>query len=143
VVYAAIYVSRATRPFSPADLAELLFVSRRRNAERGLTGRLVYAAADGRPGLFAQWLEGEDWRVRELLYGSVLRDGRHALVGRPFEGPTKRRMYPDWTMGFDELDDEATLSEEVEALVRKAYSILPPKRKAADLAATIRALSST
>ena len=142
MVYAAIYVSRAVQPFSQADLADLLFVSRRKNAERGLTGRLIYASVEGAPGTFAQWLEGEDWRVRELLYGSILKDGRHALVGRPFEGPTTRRLYPDWSMGFDELEGEGAISHEIESLVRQAYSILPKKRRASELAATIRAIDA-
>ena len=142
MVYAAIYVSRAVQPFSSTDIAELLLHARRENAARGITGRLVYAAVEGRPGLFAQWLEGEDWRVRDLLYRSVLRDGRHALVGRPFEGVVTRRMYPDWSMAYEELETEDSVSQEVESLVRQANAILPPTRRAAALAAQIRSTNA-
>ena len=130
VVYAAIYVSRSVKPVTEADLADILFTSRRNNAERGITGRLVYAAPEDGPGTFAQWLEGEDWRVRELLYGSILRDGRHALIGRPFEGPTLRREFPSWTMGYERLENEAAVSAEIERLVALAHTIRPQRRAA-------------
>lgn len=127
-MYAALYVSRATRPLTEADLADILFMARRKNAERGVTGRLVYAAPEGGAGTFVQWLEGEDWRVRELLYGCILRDGRHAIFGVPFEGATTRRVYPSWTMGYERLDDEAAVSKEIETLLRKARALVPEKR---------------
>lgn len=142
MLYAAIYVSRASSPLSEEDLAQILFTSRRNNAERGVTGRLIYACAEGHPGLFAQWIEGEDWRVRELLYGHILRDGRHALTGRPFEGPIERRQFPSWTMGFERLADEKAISEELEKLVGMAYAIQPQKRKAAETAARIRSIDA-
>lgn len=128
VIYAAIYVSRSVKPISEMDLAEILFSSRRRNAANGITGRLVYSAPEGEPGMFAQWIEGEDWRVRELLYRSILRDGRHALIGRPFEGPVSRRQFPTWTMGYERLENESAVSQEIERLVSLAHAIQPRRR---------------
>lgn len=127
-MYAALYVSRAVRPLSEADLADILFTARRNNAEKGLTGRLVYAARDGEPGTFVQWLEGDDWRVRELLYGPILRDGRHAIYGVPFEGPTTRRVFPSWTMGYERLEETDAVSDEIERMVAQAHTIIPPRR---------------
>ncbi|HIG76301.1 MAG TPA: BLUF domain-containing protein [Bacteroidetes bacterium] len=127
-MYAALYVSRAVRPMTEADLADILFTARRQNAERGITGRLVYAARGREPGTFAQWIEGDDWRVRELLYGGILRDGRHALVGLPFEGPTTRRVFPSWTMGFEQLPHPEAVSEEIERLLALAHGIRPVRK---------------
>ncbi len=139
-MYAALYASRPIHPMSEADLAEILFVSRRKNAERGITGRLIYSAQDGESGLFAQWIEGEDWRVRELLYHDILCDARHALVGRPFEGPTTRRQFPSWTMGYERLESETDVSAEIDALVALAHTIKPQPRNrvAQPTAATFR-----
>ncbi|OZC03964.1 BLUF domain-containing protein [Rubricoccus marinus] len=129
MVYAALYASRPIQPMSEEDLAEILAVSRRKNAERGITGRLVYAATEGEVGLFAQWIEGEDWRVRELLYFSILCDARHAFVGRPFEGPIERRQFPSWTMEFERLGSEEIVSAEIDSLVARAHTIRPQAKR--------------
>ncbi|MEM6328528.1 MAG: BLUF domain-containing protein [Bacteroidota bacterium] len=125
MLYAALYVSRAMRRQTEADLADLLLMSRKRNAERGLTGRLVYAARGNEVGTFVQWIEGDDWQVRGLLYGPILRDGRHALVGIPFEGPVAQRAFPSWTMGYERLDGERAVFREVERLAALAERTVP------------------
>ncbi|MEM1055666.1 MAG: BLUF domain-containing protein [Bacteroidota bacterium] len=130
MIYAAIYVSRATCALTEGDLADILFAARRNNAERGITGRLVYAARDGERGTFAQWIEGDDWRVRELLYGSILRDGRHALVGLPFEGPIGQRTFPSWTMEYERLEAKESISTEIERLIELAHQIRPVRTSA-------------
>ena len=140
MIYAALYVSRAVRPFSDAHLAELLQVARRNNDRRGITGRLVYAAHGGVTGTFAQWIEGEDWRVRDLLYGAILRDGRHAIVGYPFEGPIGARAFGSWTMEFEKLPSEDALSEEIERLTRLARDLRPSKRREEARAKTVRTI---
>ena len=140
MIYAALYVSQAIRPFSDAHLADLLEVARRNNDRRGITGRLVYAAPRGEAGQFVQWIEGEDWRVRDLLYGVILKDARHALVGRPFEGPIVKRAFGSWTMAFEELEGENAISAETEALLHLAQSLQPIRKREEARAQNIRSV---
>jgi hypothetical protein len=52
-VFALVYVSSATKPFSPDELSELLAQARVDNAALGITGMLLYSN-----GNFMQVLEG-------------------------------------------------------------------------------------
>lgn len=98
------YVSSAVRPFSEAELAELLAHSRRNNAELDVTGMLLY-----KDGNFMQVLEGEEDAVRGL-YARISDDPRHTgdIVIR--KAATDFRDFPDWTMAFRNLDLPETRS---------------------------------
>jgi len=100
-VFYLIYVSAATRRLDEAQLSDILTVSRASNAEREVTGLLLYK--DGR---FMQMLEGEERTVRELL-DTITRDPRHYSVATLLEGALEARMFPDWPMGFRTLDGGA------------------------------------
>lgn len=71
-----------------------------------------------------------------MLYGSILRDGRHALLGIPFEGPTVERAYPSWTMDYVRLDDEDAAPEERETMLTRARTLIPPKPETGQLGIT-------
>lgn len=92
-----VYVSSAVRPFSRADLEDLLATSRDNNARAGITGMLLY-----KEGNFMQVLEGEEGPVR-ALYDKIGDDPRHRgeIVLR--QGFTEERQFPDWSMGFRDL----------------------------------------
>ena len=126
--YALLYVSRPQVHLSNDELRQILKTSQRNNEAVGITGRLVYAAAPNESGLFVQWLEGEGWRVRHLFYGAIVRDPRHAVVGRPFEGAIAARQFDDWTMGFARMQSEAEGSAHVEELLALAQMIQPAAR---------------
>jgi hypothetical protein len=96
-----VYVSSATEPFSAEDLTVLLERSRRRNAASGITGMLLY-----RGGNFMQVLEGDEGVVR-ALFAAIGRDRRHSGVLTLLDGPIAGRQFPDWSMGFRNLADEA------------------------------------
>ncbi|NND37992.1 MAG: BLUF domain-containing protein, partial [Pseudomonadales bacterium] len=98
-VFHVIYVSRACKPLSGADLLDLLKVSRRRNGRLLLTGLLLYA--DGR---FMQVLEGKEQSVREV-YDSILADSRHTDIQTLRLQEKEKRHFPDWTMAFGDLAD--------------------------------------
>jgi hypothetical protein len=92
------YVSTQTGFMSADDILRLLAVGRERNERNDITGLLLH-----RDDSFFQVLEGEADRVRQV-FESIKRDRRHHRVEMLFEGPIREREFPDWRMGFRELD---------------------------------------
>ena len=97
-VYHLAYVSTETGPFSQIDLVELLAVARGANAERGVTGLLLY-----REGCFYQVPEGNEFAVKKT-FNDIEQDRRHRDVQVLFKGESESREFPDWQMGFLNLD---------------------------------------
>lgn len=93
-----VYVSSATRPFSEADLSDLLETSRENNAKLGITGMLLY-----KDGNLMQVLEGEEELVR-ALYEKIGTDPRHDGAITLHQSFAQERQFPDWSMGFRNLD---------------------------------------
>jgi hypothetical protein len=93
-----IYISTATRHLSENDLLELLKVSRQNNAERGLTGILLYAE-----GSFIQVLEGDDQPLYEVFH-AIKHDYRHKNIIAMPEREILKRNFPEWTMGFKSVN---------------------------------------
>lgn len=93
-----VYVSSATRPFSEADLSDLLETSRENNAKLGITGMLLY-----KDGNLMQVLEGEEELVR-ALYEKIGTDPRHDGAITLHQSIAEERQFPDWSMGFRNLD---------------------------------------
>ena len=93
-----VYVSSATRPFSGEDLRVLLETCRKNNAELGVTGMLLY-----KDGNFMQVLEGDEGAVRGL-YEKIAADPRHSGEITLQQGFAEGRQFPDWSMGFRDLD---------------------------------------
>ena len=93
-LFQLVYVSTAVRPFSPWELEELLRVARARNAERGITGTLLYEGA-----IFMQALEGAEGDVTGI-YGKIVDDRRHRSVNVLWRGNVAARSFGEWTMGF-------------------------------------------
>ena len=99
-----VYASSAVRPFSRSDLEDLLATSRENNARAGVTGMLLY-----KDGNFMQVLEGEEAAVREV-YGKIGTDTRHRGEIILQQGYTDERQFPDWSMGFRDLQSPETRS---------------------------------
>lgn len=97
-MFQLVYLSTATVPFSPEDLAALLTKSRRNNRPLWITGMLLHQA-----GSFLQVLEGEEAPVRALA-AKISRDARHNKFVILHEETTTQRLFPDWSMGFEDLD---------------------------------------
>lgn len=106
MLFHLVYVSTASEPMGEGDLAALLGQSRERNARNGVTGMLLFK--DGR---FIQLLEGQEEDVKEI-FGSIRRDERHHGVEVLWSRYAQYREFPDWTMGFQNIDevDPATLN---------------------------------
>ena len=88
------YLSRATPPMSDEELAALLRQARHANAQRGVTGALVYGA-----GQFMQIMEGEE-EVLSALYDRLYRDPRHERILKFADKPVAERTFTDWSMAF-------------------------------------------
>lgn len=89
-----VYVSSAAVEFSADDLRELLAKARVKNAERGITGMLLY-----HDGNFIQAIEGEADAV-QALHAEIQRDGRHRGMIVLSQMPIERRQFDGWAMGF-------------------------------------------
>ena len=101
-----VYVSFASRPFSDADLAELLKKAREKNTRLKITGMLLYKS-----GIFIQALEGPDDVVREL-FKTISADDRHEGASCLQEKQIEKRQFPDWKMAFQVLDDPSLMRME-------------------------------
>ena len=97
-MFSLVYVSSATLPFSGEDLRALLATCRKNNAALGITGMLLY-----KDGNFMQVLEGDEGAVRGL-YARIEADSRHRGEITLQEGFTEGRQFPDWSMGFRDLN---------------------------------------
>ena len=89
-----IYTSAAVKPFSDADLVDLLAHARLNNQRIGCTGMLLYDN-----GSFLQALEGEE-RVTEQLFAKIARDPRHQRVVHILRREVPTRHFGEWQMGF-------------------------------------------
>jgi hypothetical protein len=92
------YVSTQTRPLSRDEILAMLTHVREHNHACGVTGVLLH-----REGSFFQVLEGVEEDVRNI-FARVTHDTRHERIEVPFEESIEEREFPDWRMGFVELD---------------------------------------
>jgi len=95
------YVSVATTPMTPDDIAELLVRSRANNQRDGITGALLYHRDR-----FIQIVEGDD----DVVLGrfeTIAGDPRHRSIQTMRQKSIGQRQFPQWTMGFRALSDES------------------------------------
>ncbi len=92
--YQIIYSSKSATPMQMDELEELLEHARSSNAEKGITGALVYV-----DGVFLQILEGELEAVQELM-GKISKDFRHETVIVLKEGAIPSASFSDWEMAY-------------------------------------------
>lgn len=95
-----IYCSQSTADVSPDELVALLELSRRNNERAGLSGMLLYCSQS-----FLQVLEG-DQDALAATYARILIDDRHTNLRMLMNADVAAPMFPDWTMGFEHVDDE-------------------------------------
>jgi hypothetical protein len=92
------YVSIETGDLGSSGMVELLTEARRINTSRDITGLLLH-----RDKSFFQVLEGGEDVVRQT-FDSIEKDERHTAIDVLFEGEVDEREFPDWQMGFLNLD---------------------------------------
>jgi Sensors of blue-light using FAD len=92
--YQIIYSSKSATPMQMDDLEDLLEHARHSNAEKGITGALVYV-----DGVFLQILEGELEAIQDLM-GKISKDFRHETVTVLMEGAVPSASFSDWEMAY-------------------------------------------
>ena len=92
------YVSTESGDMGTQGMVDLLKKARRMNTELSITGLLLH-----REKSFYQVLEGSEAEVKRT-FDRIARDHRHTAVDVLFEGTTEEREFPDWQMGFLNLD---------------------------------------
>jgi hypothetical protein len=100
-----IYSSQATIDFSPDELVALLESARQKNTGSGLTGMLLYSSQS-----FLQMLEGDPSQL-ESTYERISSDERHTNLRLLMSIDVSARLFPDWTMGFEHIEDEELAAE--------------------------------
>lgn len=95
------YVSSSAGLLTLDEIAAILIKSREKNAALGITGMLLY-----RGGNILQVIEGEDEKVLKL-FEIIKMDERHRGVIQLYKKSITERDFPDWQMGFHDLDAEA------------------------------------
>ncbi len=108
MIYYLIYVSSAKSLFDTEGLVKLLAAAKQNNTALGITGMLLY-----KDGNFMQVIEGEQQQV-QMLYEKIKCDPRHNNIIVINEDWIDDRMFPDWKMGFRNLDvlDEDLVNQE-------------------------------
>jgi len=92
------YVSTMTQHMSTADLLRLLQRAREENEARDITGLLLH-----KENCFFQVLEGTQEAI-EQAFERIIADPRHTQLEVLLDEPAQSREYPDWRMGFVNLD---------------------------------------
>ena len=95
-LYQLIYQSQSLVPFEKEEIVTLLARCRAYNTTHNITGLLLYTL-DGR---FLQVLEGEESIVRSLYLNKISTDPRQFSCRIYSEGPTLKRSFPNWPLGF-------------------------------------------
>ena len=76
------------------DIDNILRISRKENAERGITGILVANMK-----MYSQIIEGPSGYIKELV-GRISCDARHHDIRVISRDIAKTRLFPDWSMSF-------------------------------------------
>ncbi len=94
MLYHILYKSQAIKLITIDQLKDILFVSRKKNAIKSITGILLF-----KEGKFMQLLEGGRSDVNNI-YASILKDPRHKNIQLLSHGTLKQRNFPNWSMGL-------------------------------------------
>ncbi len=93
VLFNLVYCSRAAKGVDQAAVEQMVATARRKNAEHGITGMLVFGA-----GVFFQWLEGPRANVLQLM-SLIQADARHHdVIELSVVEEVRERLFPDWDM---------------------------------------------
>jgi hypothetical protein len=94
MIHQLIYSSEASPDLSDGDLEDILTDSRIDNAERDVTGALLFVDR-----VFVQILEGTREAIDDLMM-KIERDPRHHSVTVFHEGEAPARVFESWRMAF-------------------------------------------
>jgi len=89
-----VYISRARQPVADGMVEAILETARAKNAERNVTGLLLFDGMN-----FMQLLEGPTPDV-EAVFNAIIADDRHSDVVRIVSETGVQRQFPGWSMGY-------------------------------------------
>lgn len=101
MLFELIYISQSSQLQDDEQLLTLLSESRQRNLEYNITGLLLYKDHS-----FLQLLEGDKASV-ETIFAKIAKDARHQQVTVLHQGVVASRMFSEWSMGFENLDNSS------------------------------------
>nr|ARK08879.1 hypothetical protein A6C57_00340 [Fibrella sp. ES10-3-2-2] len=104
--FCTVYFSQSVEPF---DLDTTLQQSRTYNTELGITGVMLYVR-----GSIIQVLEGEEVLV-DALFQRIKVDSRHCNVEHILTRPITRRLFAEWSMGYESINDSQL--KEIQAIL--------------------------
>ena len=104
-LYEVLYVSVLAPGVPVSAVAAIAGHARAANAQRGITGLLVF---DGH--CFCQQLEGMQKNVLSVM-ARIDMDPRHVQVSMVHQGPLAARRYSSFSLAFSNLEDPDLLTE--------------------------------
>ena len=100
------YTSFSKSKISNEDLRELLSKSREWNSRENISGLLIYRFNEEfNRGNFLQLVEGPKKSIIKV-WPRISRDSRHHTITVLEEGTYDQRIFPTWSMGFKNLNDQ-------------------------------------
>jgi hypothetical protein len=100
------------------EIEAILATARRSNAQRDITGALLYSA-----GCFAQVLEGPLNEV-EILFERIQLDPRHRDVKVLQFHPLEKRNFAGWSMAFAGMEPELPAHARIDAVLADPNKIV-------------------
>lgn len=100
-IYFIIYNSVAQQNLQLTQIYEILHEARAYNSKHNITGCLLYL-----DGHFMQYLEGQKTAVQTVME-IINVDPRHYSINNIIQGPTQKRLFRTWSMGFVDLNADA------------------------------------
>lgn len=131
-MFQLLYVSTASWPMNDGDLNAILDISRINNRRLGVTGLLLHIDSG-----FLQVLEGPKDAVM-TIFSKVQRDTRHIGVRVLVQQEVGERLFGDWSMGFDRLNETNPRTADVFKITREAIENAVAPEKAAQIAVLLR-----
>lgn len=112
-IFRLVYISEAHKQVCYTDLENILFSSRNRNAQLGITGVLIH-----QDGFFIQLLEGDEEKVKEVI-SMIIKDRRHKHLRVIKEWSSiEPRYFEKWAMSFIDGD----LEEKSHPFIQQLFS---------------------
>lgn len=104
-MYELLYTSHAAAALSEQQLVDILSVSRRHNAQHGITGLLIYHEQQ-----IVQLLEGPKEQVLSL-YERIYNDCRHQSVRVAYQNNISQPAFSGWSMAFYDRNPSNVLEQ--------------------------------
>lgn len=115
-----VYCSQATSDLGADELVGLLETARRNNEVAGVSGMLLYCSQS-----FLQVLDGDPVAL-STIYAQIAADSRHTRIRLLLEGEVSVPLFPDWTMGFEHVDDESLAEQFAGFIPATGYPLVNP-----------------